>query len=76
MGIVGLLCSGTLVLLTIIFIYGAIQTLNREKAEWNNGKCPECGKEWEFFDMDSQGYRVYKCENNHTCAVSYNVDKK
>lgn len=53
-----------------------IYAINREKKRWNNGKCPECGEEWEMFDMDSQGGRMYKCKNDHRCICTYDVDTK
>jgi hypothetical protein len=31
-----------------------------EKKRWNNGICPQTGKPWECFDVDSQGGRGYK----------------
>ena len=46
-----------------------------EKEKWNNGICPICGKPWILFDKDSQGGRMYKCENEHRCTITYNVDK-
>lgn len=63
----------------IIFIFliclGAIAVRTKEKKEWNNGYCKECGEKWQLFDVDSQGGRMYKCSNRHRCDISYNVDK-
>lgn len=46
-----------------------------EEKRWNNGICPECGERWFQYDTDSQGGRLYRCENWHSCDVTYNVDK-
>lgn len=32
-----------------------------ERWRWNKGYC-NCGKPWRMFDMDSQGGRMYKCD--------------
>ena len=38
--------------------------------------CPVCGKEWIFFDQDSQGGRMYKCDEcGNYCTITYEVDK-
>ena len=72
---------GMIVLLLIsvsfifIVIFGCIYIRNSEKKRWNNGICPECGLKWMHFDTDSQGGRMYRCDNWHRCDVSYNVDK-
>ena len=39
-------------------------TYFREKRLWNNGICRQTGKEWESFDMDSQGNVGYYSDNN------------
>lgn len=57
------------------FAWGCLSVRNSEKKRWNNGKCPACGCEWELADADSQGDRLYRCENFHYCWISYNVDK-
>lgn len=61
-----------LVVLWIVILYAR----QREKKIWNKGKCPVCGKDWIFFDQDSQGGRIYKCDecDNH-CTITYEVDK-
>ena len=44
-----------------------------EKKVWNNGTCPVCGAEWRCIDTDSQGGRMYVCNNGCThCEISYN----
>ena len=48
---------------------------HREKKNWNNGKCPECGEQWIRYDTDSQGGRLHRCKNWHSCDITYNVDK-
>lgn len=49
-----------------------------EKHDYNKGICKCCGKPLRHFDTDSQGGRLYTCENFCTLvSVSYNcVDKK
>lgn len=61
-----------------ILIYISIMMYARhiEKRHWNNGICRKCGKPWEHFDTDSQGGRMYQCDNGHGCDISYNVDKR
>ena len=59
----------------ISIIIGAISMRRYEKKEWNNGVCSKCGDKWRLFDIDSQGGRMYRCDNWHYCDVSYNVDK-
>lgn len=48
-----------------------------EKREYNNGICKCCGKKLRHFDTDSQGGRLYTCEDMHTLvSVSYDcVDR-
>lgn len=69
-----LLAVGVLVFLYALVIIGAVLQRNHEKKEWNYGRCRKCGWGWKQFDTDSQGVRGYKCPNNHTLWVSYNVD--
>jgi ssDNA-binding Zn-finger/Zn-ribbon topoisomerase 1 len=57
------------------FVLGLVWAKRMEKEKWNNGRCPICGKPWIRFDTDSQGGRMYKCENDHRCTITYNVDK-
>lgn len=67
------------IVLGLIVVAGwgtCIYTINKEKKRWNKGKCPECGEEWEIFDMDSQGGRMYKCKNGHECVCTYDTDKE
>lgn len=60
----------------VLFItWGIIHTRRTEKKNWNNGRCPICGKPWIHFDTDSQGGRMYRCGNRHYCTITYNVDK-
>lgn len=58
------------------FISSIIFDRRKEKKEWNKGICPYCGKEWEPYDTDSQGGRMYTCKNWHYCLITHNVDKK
>lgn len=46
----------------------------QDRKLWNKGYCPRCFGRWEYFDMDSQGGRGYKCEGNHTAWISWGVD--
>lgn len=48
---------------------------NMEKKRWNRGICLKCGKPWKLYAVDSQGGRMYSCGSNHTCDISYSVDK-
>jgi hypothetical protein len=32
-----------------------------ERRDWNDGYCPHCLKEWEYFDTDSQANDGYVC---------------
>ena len=46
-----------------------------ERRDWNGGFCAACNKPWKMFDMDSQGGRGYSCESNHSCWISWPVDR-
>lgn len=59
-----------------VIVIGGIYVKYLEKKSWNNGICPCCGKPWIHFDTDSQGGRMYRCENWHGCTITYNVDKQ
>ena len=59
----------------ISIIIGLILTRRNEKRKWNNGTCSKCGDKWKLFDIDSQGGRMYRCDNWHYCDISYNIDK-
>ena len=59
----------------LFFTGGIIHTRRSEKKKWNNGKCTICGKPWMHFDTDSQGGRMYRCENWHGCDITYKADK-
>lgn len=61
--------------LVLFIIFGCIHVRNLEKKRWNHGYCPECGLKWIHYDTDSQGGRMYRCDNWHGCDVSYNIDK-
>ena len=60
----------------VFLVFGMIYGRYSEKKDWNKGICPQCGKPWIRFDTDSQGGRMYRCENWHYCNISYNVDKR
>lgn len=50
---------------------------SREKQDWNEGCCPQCGDEWRHFDCDSQGGRGYCCDKcDTTIWISYRVDRR
>lgn len=57
-------------------VVGPFIVRHMEKKRWNNGICPECGEQWMEYDMDSQGGRLYRCENWHSCDITYEVDKR
>lgn len=59
----------------LIITVGPIYARRQEKKNWNRGYCPTCGKPWIHYDTDSQGGRMYRCENWHSCDISYRVDK-
>ena len=65
-----------IVMIAVFFIILRLAILC-EKREYNNGICKCCGKKLRCFDVDSQGGRLYTCEDMHTLvSVSYNcVDR-
>ncbi len=63
--------GGVLSFITI----GPVLVRHKEKKKWNKGICPICGKPWMHYDTDSHSGRMYRCENWHSCDVSYRVDK-
>lgn len=63
-----------ILLLGILVIIPCIGSIS-DSINWNGGKCPKCGKEWELFAIDSGGGRGYKCACRHIW-ISYNVDHK
>lgn len=65
-----------LVFVLVCGLVGMFVVRNIEKKEWNNGVCPKCGNDFKLIDGDSQGGRMYRCDNWHACCVSYNVDKR
>lgn len=67
-----------LILMTVIFFTILSLAILVEKHEYNNGVCKCCGKKLRHFDTDSQGGRLYTCDDCHTLvSVSYNcVDKR
>ena len=75
MKLVDILCLATSGIIVLVFIIGIIYTRRNEKKKWNKGRCPICGKPWIHFDTDSQGGRMYRCENWHGCEVTYKIDK-
>ncbi len=66
-----------LILFIIFVICGISFAIYIEKKDFNNGKCPKCGKQLKLFDVDSQGGRGYCCYDCRYYAwISYNcVDK-
>ena len=66
-----------LIIMTAIFFIILSFAILYEKREYNNGICKHCGKKLRCFDIDSQGGRLYTCEDMHTLvSVSYNcVDR-
>ena len=59
-----------------IFLFLILWGRSYEKKRWNNGKC-KCGGQWERFDTDSQGGRMYKCTRceNHVDISWPGVDR-
>lgn len=66
-----------LIVMTTIFFTVLSLAIMHEKREYNNGICKCCGKKLRHFDTDSQGGRLYTCEDMHTLvSVSYDcVDR-
>lgn len=66
-----------LILFIVFVICGISFAIYSEKKDFNNGKCPKCGKQLKLFDMDSQGGRGYCCNDCRYYAwISYDcVDK-
>lgn len=60
--------------IAIIMIY--LWKREIEKEIWNKGNCPHCEEKWEYYTVDSHGSRCYKCKNEHSCEITYNVDKR
>lgn len=58
-----------------LFILSGVYARHIEKKKWNNGICDKCNNNWYHYDTDSQGGRMYKCVNGHSCNISYKVDK-
>lgn len=66
----------TFILMIAVILVGASLTRKKEKKNWNNGYCSECGSKWVHFDSDSQGGRGYHCPKcDRYIWISYNVDK-
>lgn len=63
-------------IIIILIIIGIVSTIIYEKKKWNNGICPICGDKFKLFALDSQGGRMYRCNNWHYCNISFNVDKR
>lgn len=73
-----------------VFAIGIPLAYRSEKKQFNNGKCPYCGADLKWKDVDSQGGRLWMCMTHYTlkdehgkpvcpgysCWVSFNrVDK-
>lgn len=55
-----------IVLLVIILVGTPIMVcwaIKRERRDFNNGVCPKCGGKLRWVDQDSQGGRLWMCEN-------------
>ena len=48
-----------------------------EKKEWNGGKCPKCGKKWEYLGTDHHGGHEYRCPscNKHFWITYRKINK-
>lgn len=75
MEIVDIVAIIIIVATVLLIIIGSIMVRRSEIKHWNNGYCKECGLPWKQFDTDSQGGRMYRCDNWHYCDISYKVDK-
>lgn len=66
------------IMLIVLMLVGAVLARRSEKNKWNGGVCAECGTQWNQFDTDSQGGRMYKCKckASHHCDISYRVDNE
>ena len=61
----------------IIFICLIIVAIIAEKKAFNNGICKCCGKPLHHFDIDSQGGRLYTCDDFcNLVSVSYKIVDK
>lgn len=62
-----------LILFIVFVIYVVSSGIYNEKKEFNNGKCPKCGKPLKLFDIDSHGGRGYCCNDcRYHTWVNYN----
>ena len=64
-----------IIYILIQIVIGMMLIIRHERKEWNDGVCSKCGEKWKHFDTDSQGGRMYRCDNWHYYYISYNVDK-
>jgi len=64
--------------LIAVVMYGTYKNYLNEKKQWNDGICPETGRPWKLFEIDSQGGRGYissKGEVTKRIWISWKVDK-
>lgn len=52
-------------IIVALLLFFSFSDYSYEKKKWNNGICPQTGKPWECFDVDSQGGRGYKSGDFH-----------
>lgn len=64
------------ILALFLFLAGGYFCYKSERKLWNNGYCQKCGKKLKYRDMDSQGGRLYMCDNYHSVWVSWPVEKE
>lgn len=66
-----------LIVFVIIWLVGIPLCVLDDKKQYNNGICPDCGKELVHIDTDSQGGRGYLCKNcGYITWISWPVDRK
>ena len=59
----------------IALLYFLRLAIRSEKLAWNGGVCAQTGEQWERFDTDSQGGRMYKSGDYETkmyyCIITW-----
>lgn len=61
------------ILLIIDCIIPYLILLSIEIKEWNDGKCPRCGKPWAFYFSSKDKEVSYVCESGHVCRISNKI---
>lgn len=68
----------SLSLIALLFLGAVFFARRREKRQWNNGHCRECGAPWgKKLTFNGTGDRLYMCSQcSNEIWISYNVDKE